>query len=367
MSGFLKLIKKIHLWLGLITGPFVFIIAITGCIYAFQEEIQNITQPYRYYPKNNSNQFSPSEIKSIAEKNNPNKKVHAVMSFSDNHSSKVIFYEFENYYEISYINPETGKIIKHKNENQGFFPFILNGHFYLWLPHEIGQTVVASVTLIFVFTVFSGLFIWWPRSGNRLNRFKIKWKSSWKRINFDLHSVVGFYILGFALIFAITGLVWGFVWFKDYYYTAFTLGDKFVEYYEPESLNKTDDINNQVDKVFKKLRSENPKYDYIEVHFPESELGTIAANVNNDLGTYWKTDYYYFDQKTLTEIPVEHYWDKYKQANLGDKLMRLNYDIHTGAVWGLPGKIFAFLVSLAIASLPITGFLFYLGRKKRKL
>jgi len=45
--------------------------------------------------------------------------------------------------------------------------------------------------------------------------------------------------------------------------------------------------------------------------------------------------------------------------------MRMNYDIHTGAIIGLPGKILAFFGSLIVASLPITGFYIWLGRKQK--
>jgi uncharacterized iron-regulated membrane protein len=37
-----------------------------------------------------------------------------------------------------------------------------------------------------------------------------------------------------------------------------------------------------------------------------------------------------------------------------------------GAALGLPGKIIAFIASLLIASLPITGFLIFYGKKIRK-
>ena len=39
-NGFKKNIRNIHLCLGLSSGIIVFIIAVTGCFYAFQEEIQ---------------------------------------------------------------------------------------------------------------------------------------------------------------------------------------------------------------------------------------------------------------------------------------------------------------------------------------
>jgi len=44
----------------------------------------------------------------------------------------------------------------------------------------------------------------------------------------------------------------------------------------------------------------------------------------------------------------------------------MNYDIHTGAILGLPGKILAFFASLICASLPVTGFYIWYGRKYKK-
>jgi len=44
----------------------------------------------------------------------------------------------------------------------------------------------------------------------------------------------------------------------------------------------------------------------------------------------------------------------------------MNYDIHVGAIAGMPGKIIAFLASLLSASLPVTGFIIWWDREKRK-
>ncbi|MFC1223951.1 PepSY domain-containing protein [Pedobacter sp. BG31] len=43
----------------------------------------------------------------------------------------------------------------------------------------------------------------------------------------------------------------------------------------------------------------------------------------------------------------------------------MNYDIHVGAILGLPGKVMAFFASLIAASLPITGFIIWWGKKKK--
>lgn len=364
-----KLIGLIHLWLGLTSGLFVFVIAITGSIYAFKEEIENITQSYRFVEEQNVEFLPPSKIINIAENALPHKHIHAVMYNGKGNSAKAIFYsDKENYYFFVYINQYTGEVLKVSDEYATFFRFILDGHYYLWLPHEIGQTIVASATIVFFAMVLSGLFLWWPRNRNgRKQRFTIKWNTRWRRKNYDLHNVLGFYIISLALIFSITGLVWGFQWFNRTYYSVISGGKEFVEYQNPISkLSKFDTTAiSAIDRVWSKLSAESPITSAIEIHTPEDSVSSIAANVNPDPSTYWKTDYRYFDQYTLQEQSVKHMWGRFNKLSGADKLMRMNYDIHVGGIWGLPGKILAFFGSLIIGSLPITGFLIWYGRRKK--
>jgi uncharacterized iron-regulated membrane protein len=363
-----KAIGQLHLWLGLSSGIIIFIIAITGCLYAFQEEIQNSTEEYRFVEKQDKPFLLPSQLEQIARKELPNKSLHAIKYNGREKSAEAIFFHNQpTYYYIVYLNPYSGKVLEKANMEEGFFKFILNGHFYLWLPPEIGQTVVASATLIFLMLLLSGLYLWYPRNKNAIKqRFSFQWKkgTKWKRKNYDLHNITGFYVLTIALVFAITGLVWGFQWFAYSYYTILG-GEKSLIYEDPVSTKKTAHPNNPVDKIWVLMQKEYPQAKSIEVHPPENDSTSIAANANSEEGTFWKTDYRYFDQYTLEEKEVKHIYGKYKNTTTSDKLMRMNYDIHTGAVLGLAGKIFAFLISLLIASLPISGFYIWLGRNRK--
>lgn len=364
-----RLIGKVHLWLGLISGLLVFVIAITGCIYAFQEEIQNAVQSYRFVEKQTEAFLPPSALMSIAEEQLPGKQIHAVMYRDSTRSAQAIFYSFEeHYYYFVYLNPYTGEVLKVKDEYADFFRFILDGHFYLWLPPEIGQPVSASATLVFFVMLISGIVIWWPKNNKNLRKkFTIKRNATRKRFNYDLHSVLGFYASWLALILVFTGLVWGFQWFRNGVFSIASGGDKYVEYYNPVSDTTSLMISeNAIDRVWGKMVLEYPNAEWIEVHPPESENSTIAANANPDASTYWKTDYRYFDQYTLEEISVDHIWNRIQEANAAELLLRMNYDIHVGGILGLFGKIIAFLVSLTIASLPITGFVFWLGKRNKK-
>lgn len=368
-SNLKKAILKIHLWLGLSTGLIVFIVAITGCLYAFQEEIQNITEEYRFVEKQDKPFLLPSQLEQIARKEFPGKTLHAIKYNGSEKSAEAIFFHYEpTYYYIVYLNPYSGEILEKANMEEGFFRFILDGHFYLWLPHEVGQIVVASSTLVFLVLLITGLILWYPRNKNATKqRFSFQWKkgTKWKRKNYDLHNITGFYVLLIALVFAITGLVWGFQWFAYSYYTVIG-GEKSLVYEDPISTKNKLTLEKPVDKVWALMQKQYPNAKSIEVHPPENDSTSIAANANPEEGTYWKTDYRYFDQYTLEEKEVNHIFGKYENAGTSDKLMRMNYDLHTGAVFGLAGKIFAFLISLLIATLPISGFYIWWGRNKKK-
>ncbi len=347
----------------------MFIIAITGCIYAFQVEIQNITQPYRFVEQEGKTLLPPSKLKAIAENELPQKKIHAVLYAGKVKAAQAIFYNFEPdyYYYLVYLNPYNGEVLKVKNMEEDFFRFILNGHFYLWLPPAIGQPVVATATLIFVIMLISGLFLWWPRNKSAARqRFSIKWNARWRRKNYDLHNVLGFYVISIALILALTGLVWGFQWFKQAVYQT-AGGEKSLVYVDPAS-DVTADAEQTlppIDKVWVIMKKEYPTAASLEVHIPESDTSSIAANANPEYGTYWQTDYRYFDQYTLEELEVDHIYGRFHEAKTADKLLRMNYDIHVGAIFGLPGKILMFFTSLIIASLPVSGFYIWWGRRKK--
>jgi uncharacterized iron-regulated membrane protein len=365
-------LRKIHLWLGLSTGLLVFIIAITGCLYAFKDEIQWALQDFRKVAIQNKEFLPPSVIRQISDSALAGKHIHAVQYTSPQHAVKAIYYSHdEGYYDIAYINPYSGELLKVRDEARDFFRIVLWGHFYLFLPAKIGQNVVGVVTLGFFVLVISGLFLWMPKKRKQVSdKLKVKWGASWRRVNFDIHQVVGIYTMLFSLVFIITGLMWCYEWFRKGSYEVAS-GHPWKEYYEPVSMKDSLDTmafdpNLQVDKIYHWMSNEYGKTSAIEVHFPESDTGCIAANFNPEEGTFWKIDYRYFDMYTLKELPVDHLWGRYQPENKADLIFRMNYDIHVGAIAGLPGKIIAFITSLLIASLPVTGFLLWKGRKYKK-
>lgn len=363
-----KIIGKVHLWLGFTSGIIVVVIALTGCLYAFQAEISAMAgKSYRKVAPQNASYLPPTQIKEVAVKQLPDKHLHGVKYGARDEAAEVSFFS-EEYYYVVYVNPYSGELLKVKNMDRDFFRQVLLGHYYLWLPPAIGQPITIVATIIFVVMMITGLILWWPRNkAASKQRFSIKWSAAWRRKNYDLHNVLGFYMTWVAIIMAITGLMFGWqLLAKAIYKTAG--GKKSLIYQEPfsDTTKIAQGVLLPVDKLWVQMQQEHRDARIIEMHFPDNNKSPLLVEVNTNADTYWKTDYIFFDQYSMKELPVDHIYSRLKDAKGADKLMRMNYDIHVGAIWGLPGKILAFCASLIAASLPITGFMIWWGRRKKK-
>lgn len=366
-----KFIFQVHKILGLSTGLVVFIVAITGCCWAFRDEIESLYDEYKKVTPQNEPILTPTKAKEFAKEIFPNNTVHGTLFKKEDDAIEVIFYDAEpEFYQSVFLNPYSGEVIQVDNHLTGFFAFILKGHMRLWLPKAIGEQVVGASILIFILIIISGFIIWLPKKRKNLKqRLKFDWKKTthWKRKNFDLHTVVGFYICSLALILAFTGSMMSYNWLKYVVYKS-TGGEKEARFIVPENQSEIGDrdTNIPMDYLIVKLSKENPSAESFELHYPKTAEESIYVEVSNSKGLYYDSDFRFFDQNTLDEIETPSIYGKYENAKVADKIQRMNYDIHIGAIGGIAGKIIAFLVSLLTASLPVTGVLLWYGRNYKK-
>ncbi|MBU2903257.1 PepSY domain-containing protein [Arenibacter algicola] len=366
-----KIIFELHKILGLTTGIVVFIVAITGCCWAFRDEIESLYDDYKKVSPQNEPILTPTEAKMYAKEVFPDNHIHGTLFKKADDAIEVIFYDPQpEFYQSVFLNPYTGKVIQVDDHLSGFFAFILKGHMRLWLPKEIGEQVVGASILIFMAIILSGIFLWVPKKRKNLKqRLRFSWKDTtrWKRKNFDLHTIIGFYICSLALILAFTGSVMSYNWMKYVLYKSLG-GDKEAAFIIPENIGSPSQGEGvmPIDLLIPKLQAASPDAESFELHYPTGPDASIYVEVSNSSGLYYDSDFRFFDQHTLEEIDTPGIYGKYENAKVADKILRMNYDIHIGAIGGIAGKIIAFLVSLLTASLPVTGILLWYGRTYKK-
>ena len=371
--AFKKLIFKIHQTLGLTTGIVVFIVSLTGCCWSFKEEIESLYDNYKTVSLQEADIIEASKAKELAQKVFPKQHIHGVLYQNDKQSAvEVIFYNEEpEFYQSVFLNPYSGDVIKKIDHTAGFFGFVLKGHVRLWLPKAIGKQIVGVSVIVFLLIIVSGIILWLPKKRKKLKqRLKFDWKKTtrWKRKNFDLHSIIGFYASSITLIIAFTGCIMAYNWFYYLFYKSIG-GEKTTFFEVPKNINEEPNVGSKIypmDKLIPLLKKENPEAKSFELHYPEDENHSIYVEVEKTSGIHYDADYRFFDKNTLTEIETNALYGKYENTKVADKIMRMSYDIHIGSIAGIPGKIIAFLISLLTASLPITGILLWYGRKYKK-
>lgn len=377
-----KKLLWLHKWLGLISGLVVLIVSLTGCLTVFQDEIQLMTHPEKFFIEKQNLQPSKtvplSQLIGIAEaKLNSGEQISRVEVFPEKNRTWIFraikinkdgfFYsDYFTYYKRVFVNPYTGNVQVVENTKENFFQIVLQLHMNLLLGKKYGHVLVGFSTIFFAVLCLTGIVLWWPKKWKPKtikNSFSINFKAKSKRLNYDLHNVLGFYSLFFALLFAFTGLVFAFPVFKK------TISNQLnsLDNKEPQKLSfpfvpqkATTVLDNGLDYVL----ATHPNADQLSIRLEKDiaePQGIQVRMEKNRTGVFY---WYYFDQKNgqITELKSSN------NLQLGSRVTSLNYDLHVGSVGGIYTKILAFLASLVCASLPITGFIIWLNKyKKSKL
>ncbi len=365
-----RIFQKLHLILGLASGLVVFIVSVTGALYAFKDEIEGLTQTYKTVEAQNRDMLLPSEAIAIGEEVHPDISIHGILYQKPTDALAVIYYQAEPlYYGAAYLNPYSGELIKTIDFSRSFFGFIVRGHGTLWLPAMTGYTIVAFSVIIFIILLITGIVLWWPRKNSSSKNFSFSKADKPTIRRLEYHKVVGFYASFFALLIALTGLSWLLKSLDSAMYKAMG-GEKEIRWNPPLSIASAQDslgtFDQPLDVLYDRIKAQNPAIQSIEIHTIHNDSASILVELNRQPSSYRKIDYLHFDQYTLERIPTQNIYDSYDDATKADKIKRSYYDIHTGNILGLPGKILAFLVSVFCASLPITGFILWWNRRKLK-
>ncbi len=357
-------LHSIHRFLGLSCGFIFAILCITGCIYMFRNEIEHLVDPDRYYIDNEnllSERYSLDELVIILERQN-NARVESIFRPANPRRTYRFVLNTGTYGNrrlLLDVDPFTVKIKGQGPEKTGpFFRTIKKIHTTLGLPGKIGKWIVFGSTILFLPILLTGFYLWYPAGRFSMytllkNRLSIHFFSGKRRILFDLHNVLGFYLLLPMTIIIISGL-----------FLAFTPHGKTVaSYYHINNLNKNDRKS--------------------ELFFPVSPLESIVTEHNiNALGSdillripYDKINQpFRLDSKKDSffgcSIAKISYWngtngsfigeDRFSDLSWKQKMFVLLCPLHYGDFLGTCSKIIYFMVCIFATSLPISGLCIFL-------
>lgn len=362
-SLFSRIVAWLHLWPSIVAGIILVIVSLSGTIIVYCDEIMDWTAGEAKYVTvpQNEQRVSSDVLKANFSKSNPGYDISEFVFFKDPKRSVRIraFNPKGPKLAMVYADPYTGKILK-KDESLQFF-FVM-AHFHAsFLAGKIGGWIVALATIVFVISTITGLILWWPKRWNKTTRqasFTIKWKARFKRFNYDLHNVYGFYSLIVCFMLGTTGLV---IFFEPLMETTVKMTGGTTEHMM-DSLPKMDSTKTTKDIVpfAYSILSKSDEKEVSIWNFERKKLGAyIFTSGRVGLKSIEHASINVYDSYTGKEINVD------KKFLQHEKTENVVWQLHMGQWWGQIGKLSTFLAGIIATSLPITGFLIWWGRRNK--
>jgi len=210
LSGAYRAVWRWHFYAGLLVMPFLMLMALTGGIYLFKDEIDAALWRDMARVESRADRASPDrwvaaaqvagggEARSVRVPASPGEAVRVVVNRPDG-EGRIVFVDPHDA-QVTGVTAQAGvsETVKRLHSLEFFGP-VMN----LWVEVVAGWAIILFAT---------GIFLWWPR-GREVGTVTIRAKATagrpfWR----DLHAVTGLYTGVIVVFLAMTGMLWSAVW-----------------------------------------------------------------------------------------------------------------------------------------------------------
>ncbi|WP_151796192.1 PepSY domain-containing protein [Acinetobacter soli] len=393
-----KVFFQIHWFLGISAGLILALMGVTGAIYSYDQQILKLINQDSYVVQaQNTPKLTPAQLYQHFEQRQPDLKINSITIAKDATASSTVNIQKEGErrgYNMM-VNPYTAEVLP-EIKGRGFFQFVQQLHRNLTFG-PVGKQITAACTLILIFFVLSGLYLRWPKRHTWRQWLFVKPKLKGRNFIWDLHAVIGTWVVVFYLLMACTGLYWSYDWWRDGMFKL--MG---VERPQPQMQAGPRDAQGQAtnrmqgqpqqghagrehrgegrgesreqlssaqiyDALNKTWTGFNTQlgrdYSSITLNLPKKadqtiELSFIDATPQHERAR--NSAVYHYGTGKIEKLEL------YEDKKLNEKIMSSMLPVHRGSFFGPVYHFFAMLASLAMPLFFVTGWMLYLKRRKQK-
>ncbi|WP_314949004.1 PepSY-associated TM helix domain-containing protein [Bradyrhizobium cosmicum] len=372
-------LHQVHSIAGLMLALLLALIALTGAIMSFEDElvehlnadIMHVTPRQTQTPV-----LMPDELVARLKEGQDLGKVSALMLSSDPSAAvRIRFGRDEQGARPSslYVDPYDAHVLG-SPRGEEFFATVRKLHRWLLIPGDAkgwGRQITGVAALGLVVMLISGLVLRWPRRAGSVKMWlKPNLGLSGRGLHRSLHAVIGTWVLPVYLVMTLTGLWYSFDWYKDGVVWLLSRPEVTAAKMQPRMPSKPPRVSGSAepaqpigfDRAWSTFqREEGDRFSKALLTLtngPGAVIRIRSWSKGSSLDT--TRDEFRVDAVTGLVISAERYADK----TLGERIIANVLDIHRGAILGWPGKL-AFMIAAALMPLfSVTGVLLYLSRRK---
>jgi uncharacterized iron-regulated membrane protein len=363
----------IHRGVGLTVGILFCIVGLTGSFLVAQD---SVVYGYTYSSIRVTPQSAKASIESIlaaAQKTHPDFKIaYFTPPYKQNFSFEVSLSkkgkgDTEEFITVD-VNPYTTQVLDEKKEGEGLISWIYNLHDTLGLGWERGSPYVGVEGIFLTVIALSGLIIY-PNWKNLRYSLKIRWKTPWKLLSYDIHKVWGVITALFLMIIAITGV--GMIFIEPYsaFINSITQSPEALDDNPPKSTVLPGQERLSADAIWQRANEAVPGGRVAWVVMPDqSDAAYNVSKIDDHESNRWRSHAIYLDQYTGKILAIE---DAYK-LSLGSYINAGTLSLHAGTFGGGDGtlgggltRLLYFWIGIAPTILFVTGLGIWSNKRRR--
>ncbi|MBD1382987.1 PepSY-associated TM helix domain-containing protein [Metabacillus arenae] len=373
-----------HFYAGIIFAPFLIILAVTGSIYLFKPQIEQMLYQDYYEITSQGDKISVSEQIEEVKKLYPDAVITTYRPGETATRSSEVSITSNNESLTIFLDPYTGKFIGELKDEARIMNKIEEIHGEL-MAGTLGDRIVELAACWAVVLIVTGLFLWFPRKKQNLSGVLFPRLNQGKKIlRRDLHAVPAFWITAGMLFLIMTGLPWSGFWGSNFQSLATNSGAGYPPSIwtgsAPTSTIKTKDIADvpwaaeNLDVPKSEIQGFIPLSinDVVAIANREGIHPSYTINIPNEKdGVYTLSA---FPPKAQDEATM--HIDQYSGAVLADyrydnygfigKVVAWGITLHKGTQFGLVNQFISLLICLGIILVAVSGFYLWLKRKPKK-
>ncbi len=343
-----RVVWRWHFYAGVIVSPVLIIVAITGALYIFKDELERVMYPGTMFVVPQAESIPLNRQLAAVEAAYPGWRTDTVEVDVDPTRATSVRIRKQGQSKRVYVNANSGEIQGAIGDNS-FFRVVLSIHRQLFIG-TTGRVVVELVTCWAIVLLVTGLYLWFPRRRERVwGVLMPRLRANPYTVLRDLHAIAGALFMPIGITIAATGLVYTLGWGSAYKYATDLTGEATET---PRTIRAVASPL-LLDEAVTMTGQHFPAASFIDLQLPSKAGHPLVARARLGERSGPRT------RATLILDPSTNAIISVKTSDQSPALSwwrsTWNYPLHVGSVLGMPTKIIWLFACLVLAALPITG------------
>jgi uncharacterized iron-regulated membrane protein len=200
---------QVHLWSGIGVGLYVLMISVTGSVLVYSNELYVAATPKPIISTGSGSRLTDDQLTVAATRVYPGYQVVKLGRARNLDQAVDVWLQRGDQVKMRLFDPRTGNDLG-ESVPLGMWAVskLLDLHDNL-LAGPTGRKVNGVGALAVLALAASGMVIWWPGIKTWRRSLTLHRGVGWRRLTWDLHSMIGFWSVGFILVFAVSGVYLG--------------------------------------------------------------------------------------------------------------------------------------------------------------